>query len=444
MTRRPGWQLGLLLIGYPVWWLLGVVPFALLFVTVSLALELRRRPIRLPPGFSLWLLFVVWAGLGILVVQSNAPLAVEGLNPNRYLTWGLRLFYYLLATVVLLYVVNIRDRATFHRVLTAFGWMFVWIVAGGLLGTLLPSVDFPSLIELALPYGLTGNAYVHSLIHPNLVEHVLLTGSARPSAPFPFANVWGLNFACFLPCFVRSWIGSPSHRRRAVGVVVLALSVVPVITSLNRGLWLALAAAVVTVVIRLAFERQAGLLIGTVGAIAVAAVLLAVTPLSGVISARLASDHNSNQGRVELATRGFTSTLASPVVGYGTARNVQGSLVSIAGGATSSCPRCSPPSFGTQGQLYLVTFTTGYVGGAFYIGFVLLMLLRASRIRGPDVTMASAILVMHLVTMIVYSADNLAILPIFLALGVIGHELRLRQPRGAPRAPWAVRALTAR
>ncbi len=443
MTRQPGWQLGLLLIGYPVWWLLGLVPFVLLFTAVSLALELRRRPLRLPPGFSLWLLFVMWAGLGILVVQSNAPLAVEGLNPNRYLTWGLRLFYYLVATIILLYVVNIRDRARFSRVLNAFAWMFVWIVAGGLLGTLLPGVDFPSPVELLLPSHLSGNAYVLSLIHPNLVEHALLTGTARPSAPFPYANVWGLNFACFLPCFVRSWIGSPSHRRRAVGVLILLASVVPVITSLNRGLWLALAAAVVTVVIRLAFERRAGLLIAMVGAVAVAVVLLAVTPLSGVISARLASDHNSNQGRTELATRGFTSTLASPVVGYGTARSVQGSLVSIAGGATSTCPRCSPPSFGTQGQLFLVTFTTGYVGGAFYIGFVLLMLIRGSRIRGPDVTMASAILVMHLSTMIVYSADNLAILPIFLALGVIGRELQLRQPQQARRSPWAVRALTA-
>ena len=441
-SRAPGWQLSLLFIGYPVWWVLGIAPIVMFVATASLALELaRRRPLRLPAGFSFWLLFLVWVCLGILVVQSNAPLAVAGLNINRYLTWAVRLLYYLQATVILLYVVNAREKETFARVLNAFGWMFLWVVAGGLLGTLLPHVDFPSLVELALPHHLAQNAYVLSLVHPNLVEHVLISGITRPSAPFPYANVWGLNFACFLPCFVRSWGGSPSHRRRLVAMLVLVVSIVPVITSLNRGLWLALAMAMLTVVVRLAFERRAGLLIGTVGAVVAVVVLLAVTPLSGLISQRLDSP-NSNKGRTELATRGFVSTLSSPIVGYGTTRKVQGSLTSIAGGATASCPRCSPPSFGTQGQLFLITFAAGYVGGFFYLAFLLLMLVRGFRIRGPDVTMACAILVMHLSTVVVYSADNLAILPIFLALGTIGRELQLR---GVPaRAPWVLRALSAR
>ncbi len=441
-TRAPGWQLSLLFIGYPIWWMLGVAPFVMLFATASLALELsRRRPLRLPAGFSFWLLFLAWVGLGVLVVQSNAPLAVAELNINRYLTWALRLLFYLQATVILLYVVNARERATFDRVLNAFGWMFVWIVAGGLLGTLAPHVEFSSLMELVLPHQLTRSAYVLSLIHPNLVEHVLISGITRPSAPFPYANVWGLNFACFLPCFVRSWCGSQSHRRRAIALVLLAVSVVPVITSLNRGLWLALAMAMATVVVRLALERRTGLLIGTTAVAVVAVVLLAITPLSGLVSQRLDSP-NSNKGRTELATRGFVSTLSSPIVGYGTTRDVQGSLTSIAGGATASCPRCSPPSFGTQGQLFLITFATGYVGGFFYLAFLILMLVRGFRIRGPDVTMACAILVMHLSTMAVYSADNLAILPIFLALGTIGREL---QQRGVPaRQPWVVSALRAR
>ena len=444
IRRAPGWQLSLLFIGYPVWWLLGIVPFVMVVATGWLAIDLwHRRPLRIPAGFSFWLLFLVWVVLGILVVQTNAPLSVVGLNINRYLTWGVRLLYYLQATVVLLYVVNLRERAGLARVLNAFAWMFVWVVAGGLLGTLLPHVDFPSLLEVALPHRYATSAFVRSLVHPNLVEHMLATGDARPSAPFPYANVWGLNFACFLPCFVRSWVVSGSPRRRAVAVVVLMLSVIPVITSLNRGLWLALALALLTVVVRLAFERRTRLLIVTTVSAVVAVVALAVTPLGTTVAHRLDSP-NSNQGRAELATRGFTSTLASPVVGFGTTRDVQGSLTSIAGGATSSCPRCSPPSFGTQGQLFLVTFAQGFVGGVFYLAFVLLILVRGFRIRGPDVTMASAILVMHLSTLAVYSADNLAILPIFLSLGVIGRELELRRVPGATRVPWLWSALRAR
>jgi len=44
-----------------------------------------------------------------------------------------------------------RDRLPTRKVIRAFGWLFVTVVIGGVLGTLASTLDFPSLFELFLP-----------------------------------------------------------------------------------------------------------------------------------------------------------------------------------------------------------------------------------------------------------------------------------------------------
>lgn len=443
--ERPlGWPLTLLFAGYPLWWILGITLPMTMLVTGMLIAELRRMPhLRLPRFGTLWGLFLAWALIGVLVVQVDAPYAVAGWNTNRYLTWALRLFWYVAATVALLYLGNVVDRATRTRIFATFGWMFVWVVIGGYLGAVAPRIGFPSAIEVMLPHSLSSNAFVASLVHPNLAEQMEFAGVTRPSAPFPFANVWGLNFACFLPFFVVGWRGSLGWKRR-VAPLVLAASVFPAIASLNRGLWVALGVAGLVLVIRavMAGNVRIVIVLGIGGAIL--GMVIALSPLGVMVADRLSSP-NSNQGRSALASRGFASTNASPIVGFGTTRNVQGSLTSIAGGSTPSCPRCGAPSFGTQGQIFLTTFAQGYVGAAFYLGFLLLVLVRSFRRPGSTVTMALCVLAMHGATMSVYSADNLAVIPIFAAAGVLwrvadeswqGVPLLLARARTRPR--WMI------
>jgi len=408
----------LLFAGYPVWWLLGITLPLTVVVVAMLALELKRMPrIRFPRYGTLWGLFMAWVLIGVLVVQVDAPYAVAGWNANRYLTWALRLFWYVAATVVLVHLGNVTDRVARARLFVSFGWMFVWIVIGGYLGALAPSVDFPSVLEFLLPHRLATNAFVMSLVHPNLAEQMEFAGVTRPSAPFPYANVWGLNFACFLPFFVVGW-GRATGWKRRITPLVLVASVVPVVMSLNRGLWIGLGVATVVVVIRAAMAGNARLVAVLGLGVTLLAVVIALSPLHAIVTDRLSSP-NSNAGRSELASRGFASTLESPVVGFGTTRDVQGSLSSIAGGSTPDCPRCGAPSFGTQGQVFLTTFAQGYVGAAFYLGFLGLVLVRSVRRRGATVTMALGVVAMHGATLFVYSADNLAILPIFAATGIL-------------------------
>ncbi|GAB3858927.1 hypothetical protein GCM10028801_19550 [Nocardioides maradonensis] len=435
--------------GYPLWWLLGVtLPMTVLAVAL-LAAELMRLPrLRFPRFGGLWILFLVWVLVGVLVVQVDAPLAVGGWNTNRYITWALRLFWYVAATILLLYLGNVADRTARVRLFGAFGWMFVWIVAGGLLGWSLPHAQFPSALQLVLPSSLSSNAFVMSLVHPNLAESMEFAGVTRPSAPFPFANVWGLNFACFLPFFVVGWGQAAERWKRRAVPVVLAIAVVPVVESLNRGLWLALGVAVVVLAARALSVGNTRVVLGLALGLGLVVVVVLLSPLRTTIADRFSSP-NSNDSRSELASREFASTLSSPLVGFGTTRDVQGSLTSIAGGSTPECPRCGAPSFGTQGQIFLTTFAQGYGGAAFYLVFLLLLAVRAARRRGGMVTMALCVLGMHAATLSVYSADNLAVLAIFAAAGVLWRAADERW-QGVPlmvqvvgRRPCMVAALTA-
>src|SRR5690625_7482925 len=73
----------------------------------------------------------------------------------------------------------------------------------------------------------------------------------------------------------------------------------------------------------------------------------------------------------------------SPVVGFGTTRNVLGNFNSIAGGASDVCPNCEPPPVGTHGQVWLATFGAGLVGTAIYVSFLLTQFFGNLRSQSP-------------------------------------------------------------
>lgn len=441
--ERPGAPLAALFVGYPIWWVLGVTQPAVTIACVAMAFELlKHRFLRVPQGFAAWVLFLFWVGLGVLVTQVDAPGAIEGVNTSRYLTWAFRLLWYLEATVVMLYIGNLRASLPLERIARIFSWMFVWVVAGGLLGSFLPHLDFRSVIEIVLPPQYTSIAFVSSLVHPDLVEHVSVLGETvgRPSAPFPYTNVWGLAYGCFLPFFLRSWLSRDAGWRRAAAPVILVLSVIPVIYSLNRGLWGALIASGAFFALRSAAAgRRAIVALLVVGAIGLAGAV-AFTPLGARIEARF-NTPNSNAGRTDLAKLGIQSmTQKSPIVGFGSTRYVQGNFDSIAGGASPQCPRCVLPSLGTQGQLSLVTFCAGWGGALLYLAFFLMQFLRHIRLRSPDVTLGLTVLLVHGVTFAVYSMDNLSILALFAAVGFLWRthdSVRAEAEAANPRLPHA-------
>jgi hypothetical protein len=421
----PGWPLSVLFLGYPLWWVLGVEELVSIAVAVPMGLSLlQQRTILTPRGFLLWLLFLVWVVGGVLVLQVDAPGAIPGDSNARYLTWTYRLTWYLACTVALLYIGNNKDKISATRICRLLGWMFIFVTAGGLLGIFSPNLDFPSLLEVLLPNRLANQPFIFNLVHPTIAEiqQVLGHPSPRPSAPFTFANTWGLNFAVLLPFFLRGWLGRDAGWRRLAAPFILMAAAIPMIYSLNRGLWLALIAMAVFTAIRAALIGRPAMLISiTLGAVVVVAAV-SVTPLGVVVQQRLAGE-NSNEGRANLSSLAVEGVAGkSPIAGFGTTRNVSGNFNTIAGGATALCPRCDPPALGTQGQLWLVIYSQGFVGLALFIGFFGLLFLRHIRSRSPSANTALAVLVASFVTMPVYNSLGIALFEIMIAVGLLWRE----------------------
>ncbi len=442
---RPGWPLAVLFIGFPVWWVLGLGDFAFLIFSIPMVVDLlRKRQIVTPRAFGGWLLFLVWVLAGVLTLQVNAPGTVSGESGSRYLTWTYRLCWYVTVTVAMLYVLNNRKDLSTLRVARIMSWMFVWITLGGLAGVIAPQVQFHSVMELLLPSSIANNGFVNSLIHPSFaqIQDVLGYAAPRPSAPFAYANTWGVNFACFLPFFVYGWCLRGSGWRRVVGPVVLALATIPVIYSLNRGLWIALGAAILFVVVRAGFTGRPNMLAWLVAGGLALVLVLAFTPLGVVVSTRL-TNPNSNAGRTNLSQLAIRSVTAkSPVVGLGSTRTVQGSFNSISSGRTAACPHCSPPALGTQGQMWLVLVSQGLMGLFFFVLFFGLQILYQIRRRGPTVTLGLSVLLVSFVTMPVYNSIGTALLAIMVAVGLMTGDA-LKDPLArAPRGGWVRKPAT--
>jgi hypothetical protein len=419
----PGWPLAAYFVGYPLWWVLGVTQVACVVLAGVMAFELaRRRRVLVPLGFGIWMLFLVVTLAGPVVAQVVAPGTTPGFALNHYFGWAYRLSMLVTATVALVYVTTLKLSA--ERVGRILSCMFVTIVAGGLLGVVAPHLNVPSLVELLLPRHLDANPFIHAEVHPTPAEVQDYIGDvrARPSAPFSYSNEWGLNFAVFLPFFVLTWFARDAGWRRVAAPFVLLVAVIPVVVSLNRGLWVALIVSAMFLAGRAAFRghfRMLGLLLVT--AIVVPAFIL-LTPLKGVIEARFAS-HNSNEGRTNLQTLAVTDTAdTSPLVGFGSTRRLQGSFHSISEGATTQCPRCAPPAVGTQGRLWTVIFLFGFAGMVLFLGFFLLTFLRHIRSRAPSADACLTVMLASLVTLPVYDFSFPAGIAVMCAISRLAFE----------------------
>ena len=426
-----------MLIGYPLWWLIGLAGIIPLIAAVIMVVQLAHsgQRIRIPRGFGFWLLFLLWVAVGVFLLQVAAPNAIADHSNTRYVTFAFRFAWYTSATITGIYVYNMRDRLPMTKVIRAFGWLFVTVVVGGVIGTLASTLDFPSLFELVLPKRLMHIQYVHDLVHPVIAQRYSVDGVYQPraSAPFAYTNDWGLNCAMLLPFFVVGFVKGSCGWRRWVSIAFLGVAVFPIIMSQNRGVWLALVVVGVLLALRAAFfGRIRTVVLAAIFAV-VAIALLAVTPLGNTITNRFDNGY-SNAGRASLSKLTVDSVLErSPVVGLGSTRNVQGSFYSIAGGDTADCSLCSPPALGTQGQFWLVIYSTGLGGTLFYLGFLALNLYRGARRDSPLGSIAFTVLVIQLATMFVYDGIGVELITTFGALGLLWRDLGGRSATSGSR-----------
>ncbi len=426
LPLRPGWPLTGILLLYPLWWALGlgvlIFPIAAVPMVAILVRQRRAgRPIALPPGFLAWALFLAVVVVGIGALGEDPPGTVPGTATSRLLSVSFRLVEYLAMTVLLLYAGNLTEsEVSRRRLVRLLAWLFLVTVAGGLLGILAGKFQFSSPVELLLPKHIRSNSFVQSLVHPTAAQvmDVLGHASARPSAPWGYTNTWGNNV-----CLLVVWFAVALRHRLLWTVAILGVAVVPVVYSLNRGLWIGLAVIAGSIALRLAVRGR----MWAVGAIGLAAVGLAaallLTPLGTVVGERL--DHGKSNGvRGYLTEKAVTGALDSPVVGYGSTRNTIGGRQSIAVGQKPNCPRCGNFTIGGNGQLWQLLYAHGFTGTACYLGFFWYGLWRFRHDVSPIGLAGGAALLSSLVSMFWYNA---LVTP--LALTMLGYALLWRNDR---------------
>ena len=117
-----------------------------------------------------------------------------------------------------------------------------------------------------------------------------------------YSNGWGSTLGLLTPFFVLDFFVLGSARRRRYGVLVAVIGLVPIIMSLNRGLWLSVGVAFAYVALRRALQGNVKLVI-TIG--------LAGLFIFGTLAVTTLGQHGASSGsrsRARATRRAASST----------------------------------------------------------------------------------------------------------------------------------------
>lgn len=408
----PAWPLDLLLFGFPLSWVLGLAPFLpIVLAGVMLALLLQRRRWTVLPGVLPWFAFCAWIVLAATMLDS----------PLRLVGYSFRFANVLAVGIALLYVCNARERVSARRVLGGLTVVWFMVVLGGYLGLLFPEVRIETPTASVLPGVLTDNDYVVDLVRPPLAEVQRPWGApepfVRPSAPFPYANGWGAAVALFTPVAVALALLTQSRTVRAAVVLGVGALAIPALASLNRGMFLGLLAGVASVVVRLAFRgRYLAFVVSGAMATLGGAVLIQAGLLTRIAERQLVSDTTS--GRAGIYRETFQRTLDSPLLGHGSPLPAYEGTISI----------------GTQGHVWMVMFSYGFVGLALFLLFLVGGTWRTRSAPGTVGLWLHGCLVAACVTIAFYGLDTMQMLCVALVLGLLLRAIHDPGPTDLPAA----------
>ena len=204
------WPLSFALLGFPLWWAMGlrtIIPMAMTLVMADQLL--RKRRLVLP-----------WRVHAVGAVPRVAPargLRADGGRARRGARgWAVDLSGLRLPGRVVPHCHGRRSSGSptcaspscRRRGSTSSSATCSWSprsVASSACS--MPHLEFTSPVEMVLPRGLRSNGLVEAIAHPAVadIQNVLGRPEARPKAPFPFANSWGSNFSMYLPFFLVAW-----------------------------------------------------------------------------------------------------------------------------------------------------------------------------------------------------------------------------------------------
>ena len=411
-----GWPIYLVFGLFPLWWLLGLSAFIWPLIAIPLIVRLfwLRHSLRMPRGFGLFLLFVLWA------IGSSTQIN----RPEDILLLAFRLSLFICAGALFLYVYNESETAfSDSQALRAMLVMYGTVVIGGLLGVFSPDTSLTSPAEAALPGPLLSNAWLRDLTHIRFaqVQDFLGYNLARPSAPFPYTNEWGSALALLTPFAIATLVTKEGRGLRLPVVALLLASVVPAVLSVNRGLWLSLGIGLAYAAVRLALRGRGSIVLVVLGIVVVVGGIVWFTDLREVVLDRLATPH-SNKGRTRLAEEALTVTSESPFLGHGVPQAAR-----------------SGPQIGTHGLVWMLMVSHGIPAMLLFVSWMLVALWKTRGGRASSLAFWMNVVMLIAVVQIPYYGMLPAQIQVVMVAAALGlraaaHRRRSPPPRARPAA----------
>ncbi|MGC4110230.1 MAG: hypothetical protein QM747_07355 [Nocardioides sp.] len=423
-ARRPlpSWPLAWLFVATPLWWVTGLIDMIVVPIAVVMAYYLRRTGgVRVPRGFAVWMVFLFFM-LGSVIEVTKF---------NSYFTFTYRAGIYLASTVVFVYVYNSWRWISDRRVLGYLVAYFVTMVAGGFLGAVKPigAIRTPMYYVLAkvAPFMVSNDLVKVMVVRPfsqyDPTNYFKIP--PRPTAPFIYTNNWGNAYSLLLPIVLVFFLESRkgTWQRRLSGLL-LPVSAVPAMLTLNRGMFIGLGIVALYVGLRLAARGYLGrvVLAGAVAGV-IGLVLWNALNVSAGLETRVQA---STDTRASLYSQSLHTISASPFFGYGvTIQSTSGSIYD--------------PKVGTQGQFWMVLISHGIVAIVCFVGFFLLTVALTFRRRDFAGMVYNAVILSGTIETIYYG-----LVPYGLPLMMVIAALAFRPSPARIRAAESAQALGAR
>ena len=291
--RLPAWPLLTLFYGFPAFWALGLLQIVPLVLSVTMVIYLTiRGGVRVPRSLWIWAAFIFW------VIVCTVSLE----DVTDYIAWTLRFVNILNAGVYALYYFNAKESISINQLLGSLTALWVTVVVLGWGGVLFPEVRVQTPMSYVVPQCFMSNSLVKDYMLPPFAEVQNPWGApepyVRPAAPFPYANSWGLAFTVLTPVMFAFFARTRSWLLRIFLAIVLGASVVPLVATSNRGMFIGLGFATAYVIIRLIIGRYWGLV--TAAGVMVVGVVTALIA-SGTVAAILGrQQYSDSRGAVPL------------------------------------------------------------------------------------------------------------------------------------------------
>lgn len=368
-------------------------------------LSKRRSWPPVPAGFGVWLLFLAWMIVSVIGIDSG----------GRMIGFTYRAMLYLAITVAFIYVYADRNTFTLERTTRFIVGFWFALVAGGYLGMLWPLFSLKTPMYYALPSGLLSNDFVSEMAIRRFTQYdpdAYKVVPPRPSAPFAYTNGWGNAYSILTPIVIAHAVEYLRGRRRTALLAVVAVSAVPALLSLNRGMFIGLGIAAVYIAARGAARGNVRILGGIIVSFLMTLLLLAVLPVRSRLDDRLATN-SSTDGRTSLYNETISRAMESPIFGFGGPR-----------------PSTTPwlPSVGTHGHVWTLLISHGVPAVILFMAWLVVMFHHTAAHRGPVGLAVNAGVLVLLVEIFYYGVLGMGLLTLMICVAAAWLPVRNDHP----------------